>query len=123
LTKLIKDGDWKGRKPADGDIIDLVISKSMWYSHHKRLFSRLSQYPNMQKWLRGDDGAPSDYEIWGKEKGTYQWGDLALWLEERRKKSLKKGKGKQGKEKEGKKKKKDESEEEDKSKKSKKKRN
>ena len=127
LTKLIKSGEWKGRKPAEIDIIDKVVSKSMWYSHHRKLFSKIAQYPDMQKWLRGDDDAPPSYDIWGEEKGSYTWGDLAQWLEEKGKR----GKAKQGKAKEGKakeekakeeKKKKDDYEE-DTSKKSKKKKN
>ena len=82
---------------------------------HKKLFSKIAQYPDMQKWLRGDDDAHPSYDIWGEEKGSYTWGDLAQWLEEKGKN----GKTKQGKVKEGKKKKDDN--EEDTSKKSKKK--
>jgi hypothetical protein len=120
LTQLIKDGKWNGRKPADHDIIDLVVSKSMWFSHYRKLFSKVSQYPDMQMWLRNDDGAPADYVIWPEEKGSYKFKDLALWLEEKGKK----GKGKQVKVKKGKKKDYiEEEEEEDKRKKSKKRKN
>ncbi len=102
LAKMVKDGEWPGKKPADLDVIDLVISKSMWYSHYKRLFPKVSQhYPDMLEWLKESADAPSDLEIWGEEKGlSYTFSDLVVWLDE-------KDKGKKGKERKNKKNKKD----------------
>jgi hypothetical protein len=120
---MVKDGTWQGRKPADHDIIDLVVSKSMWYSHHKKLFSKANHYPDMQKWLKQEDGSPSNFGIWGEEKSSYQFKGLTFWLQEREnlQEKGKKGKAKENKKGKAKEKQKDDSEEEEKDKKKKKK--
>lgn len=97
LARMAKDGEWPGKKPSELDVIDLVISKSMWYSHYKRLFPRVAQkYPDMLEWLKESADAPSDWDIWGEEQGTYSFADLVVWLDE-------KDKGKKGKDKKNKK--------------------
>ena len=96
LARKVKDGDWQGKKPAELEVVDLVISRSIWYSHYKRLFPKVSQnYPDMLEWLKESVNAPADMEIWGKEKGVYTYSDLVEWLEEKEKSG--KGKGKKDK--------------------------
>ena len=90
LARKCREGTWPGRRPGEQDVIDMVISKSMWYSHYKPLFSKASKHPEMQRWLKEEGSSPTDYDIWGEDKGSYMFKDLAKWLEK------KKGKGKQG---------------------------
>jgi hypothetical protein len=98
LGRKVKDGEWQGKKLAELDVIDLVISKSMWYSHYRTLFPKVSQnYPDMLHWLKETADAPDDIEIWGKEKGTYRFSDLIVWLQEKDLEKDRKGKGKMGK--------------------------
>jgi hypothetical protein len=83
LGRMVREGKWQGKKPTDTDIIEMVVSRSMWYSHYKKVFSRVAQFPDMQKWLKEEDGAPTDYEIWGEEgKVHFTFKDLALWLDD-----------------------------------------
>ncbi len=96
LTRMLQDGDWLGRKPAGQDIIDMVVSKSMWYSHYKKLLPQVPDYPDMQKWLQNDQDSPPDSEIWTHNKTVYAFHDLADWYKERAKQT-KGQKGKQGK--------------------------
>ena len=92
--KMVKNGEWPGKKPTESDVIDMVVSRSMWYSHYKKLSLKISQYPDMLEWLKGGDEAPSDYEIWGEDKGTFMFRDLVSWLEEKETRMKWKGKGK-----------------------------
>lgn len=89
--KKVADGSWTGRKLTGVDLIQLFISKSFWHSHYKPLFSKVSNHPDMVKWLEGEEDRPSDEVLWGYKKGSYQFKDLKVYLEQNVKK---KGKGK-----------------------------
>jgi hypothetical protein len=95
---MVTEGTWIGKRPSETEIVELFASKSMWHSHFKKFFSKVPQYPLMQKWLKGEEDAPEDFEIWGEEKTSYNFKDLSTWLEEK----AKKGKGKAEKERRGK---------------------
>ena len=96
MARKFKDGEWKGKRLSDLEVVDLVISKSMWYSHYKTMFPKLAQnHPDMLNWVKETVDAPDDLELWGKEKGTYRFSDLVEWLDEKEEKGWKgKGKGK-----------------------------
>ena len=89
--RKVADGSWSGQKLTGVDLIQLFVSKSFWHSHYKPLFSKLSNYPDMVKWLENDNDKPSDEVLWGYKKGSYQFKDLKVYLEQLEKK---KGKGK-----------------------------
>ena len=84
-------GSWTGGKLTGADLIQLFVSKSFWHSHYKPLFSKVSNYPEMLKWLEGDKDRLSDEALWGYKKATYQFNDLKKYLEQN---EMKKGKGK-----------------------------
>lgn len=90
--RKVADGVWTGRKLTGTDLIQLFVSKSFFHSHYKPLFSKVSNYPDMVKWLEGHKDKPSDEVLWGHKRGTYQFKDLKGYLEENEKR--KKGKGK-----------------------------
>jgi hypothetical protein len=95
MAKMVKDGEWQGKKLAELDVVDLVISRSMWYSHYKILFPKTSRnHPDMLNWLKETADAPSDLEIWGMEKGIYRFSDLTQWLQGKEEEGIGKGKGK-----------------------------
>ena len=99
LQRMVKDGEWPGKKPAELEVVDLVISKSMWYSHYKALFPKVSRhYPDMLEWLKESADAPSDLDIWDEERGIYTFSSLVAWLDDKDN-----GKGKKGKDKKNKK--------------------
>jgi len=92
--RKVADGVWTGRKLTGTDLIQLFVSKSFWHSHYKPLFSKVSNHPDMVKWLEGHKDKPSDEVLWGYKRGTYQFKDLKGYLEENEKKKKGKGKGK-----------------------------
>jgi hypothetical protein len=89
----VADGSWVGGKLSGAELIQLFVSKSFWHSHYKPLFSKVSDYPDMQNWLEGKEDKLSDEILWGYKKGSYQFKDLKDYLEKKEKKG--KGKGKE----------------------------
>ena len=75
-SESLKPADWPFAKPTNNEIIECFISKSQWYVW-KKLFTRLPEFPEMQKWLLEEDDAYSEVEVWG----TMEQKTLAL-LEE-----------------------------------------
>lgn len=81
LTRRTSEGTWPGKKPSTIDIVELFCSKSMWFSHYKPAFSKVSNYPLMIKWLENEEDKPSDLEAWGVEKGSYTLTDLKKFVD------------------------------------------
>ncbi|KIJ90074.1 hypothetical protein K443DRAFT_52114, partial [Laccaria amethystina LaAM-08-1] len=50
--------------PTTIDIIKIVTSRTMWYSHYK-MFEKVSRYPELMEWLDETEEAPGDVELWG----------------------------------------------------------
>jgi hypothetical protein len=86
----VADGSWNGNKLTGADLIQLFVSKSFWHSHYKPLFSKVSNYPDMLKWLDGEKDRLSDEDLWGYKKGSYNFKDLKVYMEN----TMKKGKRK-----------------------------
>ena len=93
-AELMADSSWVGDRLTGADLIQLFVSKSFFHSHYKRFFSKISNYPDMVDWLEDIPGACSDEDIWGEEKGNYNFKDLEKYMEEHGKKKTKKKKGK-----------------------------
>ena len=91
--RKVADGSWSGGKLTGSDLIQLFVSKSFWHSHYKPLFSKVSNHPDMVKWLEGDKDRLPDEVLWGYKKGSYQFKDLNGYLEQHeRKKGKRKAK-------------------------------
>ena len=88
--RMLVDGSWVGAKLSAVDIIQLFVSKSFWHSHYKRLFPRVSNHPLLVEWLENTQDGPSNLEVWGFEKPSYNFKDLEAYLDRKRDK----GKGK-----------------------------
>jgi len=62
--KMVVAGTWMMKKLMKADLMELVISKSFYFSHYCPCFSKLSEYPNMVAWLKNRDET-DDLEVWG----------------------------------------------------------
>jgi hypothetical protein len=93
---MVSEGSWPGKKPCATDLIEVFISKSMWFSHYKPAFSKVANFPEMVKWLEDSDDKGTDLEVWGVEKGTYSVMDLCNWMKNQTL-GAKKGRGKKNK--------------------------
>lgn len=80
LLDQVADRTWKGEKPTKKELIELFVSNSMWHSHYIPNFTKVSQYPLLQKWLEDKGDRPSNFELWGFEKATYNFKDLSNYL-------------------------------------------
>src|ERR1700679_888711 len=49
----VADGSWTGGKLTGSDLKQLFVSKSYWHSHYQPNFSKVSNHPDMIKWLEG----------------------------------------------------------------------
>ena len=91
---LSKMDSWPGKKPCATDLIEVFVSKSMWFSHHKPAFSKVADYSEMVKWLEDSDDKGTDLDVWGVEKGSYSLMDLHKFVNNGGTLAEKKGKGK-----------------------------
>ena len=91
LSKM--EGSWPGKKPSTTDLIEVFVSKSMWFSHYKPAFFKVANYSEMVKWLEDSDDKGTDLEVWGVEKGSYSLVDLRKFVDNGTL-AEKKGKGK-----------------------------
>ena len=81
LLKRVSEGTWPGKKPSSTELIELFVSKSMWFSHYRPAFSKVSNYPLMVEWLENGDDKPSDEEAWGVEQAAYSLTDLRKFVD------------------------------------------
>lgn len=81
LSMRISEGTWPGKKPSSTDLIEVFLSKSMWFSHYRPAFSKVSNYPLMVEWLENKDDKPSDLEVWGVAKAAYSLTDLRKFVD------------------------------------------
>ena len=70
MSKLITSGAWT-HKVSNDDIIEVFFSKSAYFKDHAKVFSLVHKYPDMQKWLRNEDDALNDTELWKYKKKTF----------------------------------------------------
>jgi hypothetical protein len=72
IAKLIGSGTWpQKKKPTNDDMIEIFMSKSAWFQNHSKIFPLVNRSPKIEKWLQTADDAPSDYEVWGYQKQTF----------------------------------------------------
>ncbi|KAG6912766.1 hypothetical protein DXG01_012300, partial [Tephrocybe rancida] len=80
LEEMVNARTWIGKRPAGSDIIELFISRTMWFDTYKPNFSKVHAYPTMVAWLADEPDGPSNLEAWGVEKTKYTFKDLAGFL-------------------------------------------
>ena len=89
---MVADGSWTGDKLSSLNLIELFVSKSFWHSHVKKYFSKVSDHPLLVAWLENSEDGPSDLEVWGIKKSSYNFKDLDAYLLQKSGKGKKKGK-------------------------------
>ena len=81
LDQKIAAGTWTGKKPSKVDMVEIFISKSMWWRYYNATFSKVSQFPLLLEWLENGEDAPKDLDVWGYEKSAYSFKDLQAFLD------------------------------------------
>lgn len=76
VNEKFQAGTWPGKKPTSGSIIHLFASKTTWFTYMVPAFCDINNYPDIKEWLEGQDGCPTNLDIWGKDKLTYTFSEL-----------------------------------------------
>jgi hypothetical protein len=69
-------GTWKHNNTHD-DVIEVFISKSVYFRNHSKVFPLLVHYPAMKEWFEKTadtveaDRATADAVVWGSEKHSF----------------------------------------------------
>jgi len=71
MSKLVTSGTWTHQAVTNDDIIEIFMSKSAYFKNHAKVFPMVNRYPLMERWLVNADDSPSDYEVWGYQKHTF----------------------------------------------------
>ena len=59
------------KKFTFNDVISLFMSRSAYYKNPDKVFPKLVHHPEMEKWLRNEEDAPSKASVWGATKPTF----------------------------------------------------
>ena len=81
MNRMIADGIWPFQLLNTDTLVEIFVSKSVWYTHYVKLFPRAQKFPDLVKWLECADDAPSGGSIFGVDKQTYNFKDLKNVLE------------------------------------------
>ena len=92
MNHMIANGIWPYDPLKIDTLVEIFVSKSVWYSHYVKIFPRAQKFPDLVKWLECAENAPSGGTIFGVEKQTYNFKDLKEVLERMEASAYKKGK-------------------------------
>jgi hypothetical protein len=87
--QMMADGTWTGAKLTKVDLIQLFMSRSFYYSHYQKYFSKVANYPILMEWLENDsEERPRDKDVWGANmvKSSYNFADLEKFYKDQGKK-------------------------------------
>lgn len=73
VSKMIAGGTWprKTKTPTNDDMIEIFMSRSTWFQNHSKIFPMVIRSDPIKKWLQHADDAPTDFEVWGYQKQTF----------------------------------------------------
>ena len=71
MSALISAGTWTHQMVSNDDMIEIFMSKSAYFKNHSKVFMMVDRYPQMKKWLLIAEDSPSDYQVWGYQKHTF----------------------------------------------------
>ena len=63
---------WKHQKPTVEDIAMVFMSPSGYFHRPNKLFPRVVDGSDMQKWLEGGEDAPAQSDVWGDKKPSFK---------------------------------------------------
>ena len=70
LSTMSALGTWKHNNTNE-DVVEVFVSKSVYFRNHAKVFPLLVHYPAMEQWLENADGASADSVVWGNEKHSF----------------------------------------------------
>ena len=65
-------GTWTQKKPTIQDIVEVYMSRSGYFNRSRKFFPRVNLIPGMQEWLKNEDDAPAEAEVWGDKKPSFK---------------------------------------------------
>jgi hypothetical protein len=71
MSALVTSGTWTHQIVANEDMIEMFMLKSAYFQNHSKVFTMVDRHPQMRLWLLNADGGPSDYDVWGYKKHTF----------------------------------------------------
>lgn len=71
MSGLVTSGTWTHQTVTNDDIIEIFMSKSSYFKNHSKVFTMVDRHPQMKLWLLNADDGPSDYDVWGYQKHTF----------------------------------------------------
>jgi len=71
MSKMVTSGTWTYKTVTNDDIIEIFMSKSAYFKNHAKVFPMVNRYPMMERWLSNGDDSPSDYDVWGYQRHTF----------------------------------------------------
>jgi hypothetical protein len=83
LYRMIKDGSWTIGPVTGTELVEIFVSNSVWHANYTKLFPKLNDHPDVLKWLKNTDDAPSGFDIFGVERHMYTFKDLRKLLDAR----------------------------------------
>jgi len=100
--QMVADGTWVLKSPSNDELIEVFVSKSVWYTNYVKVFPVAKTHPLLFEWLEkpydvvnGNDNASElNVAVFGVDKSTYTFNDLKMAVATLEKAREKKGKGK-----------------------------
>jgi hypothetical protein len=77
---MIAEGTWTLKTLTGDELIEVFVSKSVWHANYRKLFPKVAKHAALLRWLQGGAGAPTNVEIFGAEKQTFNFRDLGKVL-------------------------------------------
>jgi hypothetical protein len=71
MSALVTSGTWTHPTVANDDMIEIFMSKSAYFRNHSKVFTMVDRHPQMKKWLLNAIDGPTDYNVWGHQKHTF----------------------------------------------------
>ena len=76
MQQMKVDGTWSLGNVSTDTLIEIFVSKTVWYSYYTKLFPRVAKWLDLLKWMDNEPDAKSSYDIWGTEKASYSFQEL-----------------------------------------------
>lgn len=95
MQQMKVDGTWTLGNVSTDTLIEMFVSKTVWYTYYTKLFPRVAKWLDLLKWMDNEPDAKSSYDIWGSEKASYSFQELKEllnWLDTRANKKREKRK-------------------------------
>ena len=90
-------GTWSQKISANDEFIEVFCSKSNYFKYYRKTFTWVPNNSPIQKWLQWGSDAPSDHDVWGGQKQTFD--NLSMILDDLSINKKKSGGKKEGKDK------------------------